>query len=460
MRSILFALTVFACAHCSLSAATRTKSIDHLATHHQIGVIEIADEGNPMKMNAFCLDLKGRIVAACGTGPGEIRIVNDEGEILQSWSIDVKPEAVNVAEDGTILVGGEGKLFRFDTDGKQLHAADSPHAEKLRSSREQLRKSAIEYLNRNSPRSRVASYQSRIASYEKILKQLEERASKGEMNESEERLLKILPQMMERYEAQAAAFKADEEKKDAEKEDDEPEDKGPSETAIQSHIDSLVRSKMRISSISSGGDHVFVATRGIEGYGYDVWKMDSQFASGEVIVAGLRGCCGQMDVQCCKQGLFVAENSRDRVVHFDTDGKQITYWGKSDRNGIDGFTSCCNPMNVCFDSSGDVYTAEASSGRIKRFNTKGDLVAVIGDVDLVPGCKNVSIAVSPVSDNIYMLDLTRNHIKRMQPKPEKTTDSPEEEKPADREEEKTVNAKAKPDQAEVSITITAAASGD
>jgi hypothetical protein len=373
----------------------------------------------------------------------------------------VKPEAINVADDGTILVGGEGKLFRFDTEGNQLDVASSPHAEKLRSSKEQLRKVAIDYLNRrsSSSRSRTVTYQVRIDRYEKILKQTEERAAKGELNESEEQILKILPDMIKRYMEQAAAEKEKEKEKDDEKEEAE-EEKGPSETAIQSRIDYLVRSKMRISSISSAGDQVFVATRGIEGYGYDVWKMDNQFAGAEIIVTGLRGCCGQMDVQCCKEGLFVAENSRDRVVHFDTSGKQITSWGKSDRTGIDGFSSCCNPMNVCFDSSGHVYTAEASSGRIKRFNTKGDLIAYIGDVDLVPGCKNVSIAVSPISDNIYMLDLTRNHIKLMQPKPEKPTDGPEEDKPADREEEKTVKGRAKPEQAEVTITITAAKSGD
>ena len=42
---------------------------------------------------------------------------------------------------------------------------------------------------------------------------------------------------------------------------------------------------------------------------------------------------------------------------------------------------------------------------------------------MVPGCKNVSIAVSPVNDNVYMLDLTRNHIKVMFPKPAGEKDS-------------------------------------
>lgn len=399
MRSILFALAVVVGAQYSLGETT--KSIDELATHQQVAIIEIADQDNPLGINAFCLDAKGQIVAACGDGPGAVRIVNDEGKILRSWEIDVRPESINVADDGSILVGGEGKLFRFSATGAKLHEVDSPHAEKLRNSKQALRKVAVEYLQR-----RAGSAQAYVSAYENMIQQLQARAAKGKLNASEERMLSdTLPKMVERYKAQVAAESADD------------QGDGPSEAAIQSQVESLLRSKMRISSISSTGDHVFIATSAIEGYGYDVWKMNRQFADADVIVTGLSGCCGQMDVQCCKQGIFVAENSRDRVVHFDFAGNEITNWGKSDRTGIDGFASCCNPMNVCFDSDGYVYTAESSIGRIKQFNAQGELIAYVGDVDLVPGCKNVSIAVSPVNDNIYMLDLTRNHIKMMQPKP-------------------------------------------
>ena len=408
MRSILVVPAILAA--CTLSAAS-PKSIEELSTHHQVSVIEIADAANPMKINAFCLDAQGQIVAACGGGPGEVRIVNDQGEILKSWELDVKPESISVADDGAILVGGEGRLFRFAADGKLLHEADSPHAERLRSGSEEIRKAAIANLQRST---RTVSAKARVQSYQSIIEQLEKKQTDGELNATETRMLKALPALVERYQAQAAK---------EEEQGDKPS--GPSEEAIKSQIESMIRSKMRISSISSTGDHVLVTTRAVEGYGYDVWKMSNQFTDGKIIVEGLRGCCGQMDVQCCGKGIFVAENSRDRVVHYDLDGNEISHWGKSDRTGMNGFSSCCNPMNVCFDKQGYVYTAEASVGRIKQFDADGKLIAYIGDVDLVPGCKNVSIGVSPVNDNIYMLDLTRNHIKLMQPKPESSQGEPE-----------------------------------
>jgi len=119
----------------------------------------------------------------------------------------------------------------------------------------------------------------------------------------------------------------------------------------------------------------------------------------------------------------VAENSRHRVVHYDVDGKELRTWGKGDRKGLEGFTSCCNPMNVCFNKNGEVFTAESSSGRIKRFSPKGEFVDHVGDVKLVPGCKNVSIAVSPLDERIYMLDITRNHIVLMERKANETSEA-------------------------------------
>ncbi|MGI9473542.1 MAG: hypothetical protein ACR2NZ_18515 [Rubripirellula sp.] len=417
MRSVscVFSCVLFA----AVSTAATVSSIKDKSTHEQTGLIEIDDGAKSLKINAFCLNSKGQIIAVCGTGPGEVRVVDDEGKIVNSWDVDVKPESVGVADDDSILVGGEGKLFRYGADGNLITEVDSPHADRLRDSKEALRKEALAYLKRRqNSRDPLSSLKMRVTSYEAMMTQLKERSEKSGLNESEERLVKMLPSMLERYQQQIETMEAEAEKQSDEEKlaAEEARKKGPSESEIKTQVASLVRSKMRVSSISSNSDHVFVTTRGIEGYGYDVWKMSLDFSDAEVVVTGLSGCCGQMDVQCCESGLFVAENSRDRVVHYDVDGNEITQWGKSDRTGVNGFSSCCNPMNVCFDNDGYIYTAESGSGRIKRFDSSGKLISYIGDVDLVPGCKNVSIAVSPVSDKIYMLDLTRNHIKVMEPK--------------------------------------------
>ena len=142
--------------------------------------------------------------------------------------------------------------------------------------------------------------------------------------------------------------------------------------------------------------------------------MDNQFENPERIVTGLSGCCGQMDVKVNDDGVFVAENGRHRVSRYGLDGKLITTWGKGARTGLEGFGSCCNPMNVTFGQAGVVYTSEDDTGRIKRYSPDGKLLGLVGAVDLVPGCKNVSIAVTSDESRVYMLDITRGHIVRME----------------------------------------------
>jgi sugar lactone lactonase YvrE len=72
-------------------------------------------------------------------------------------------------------------------------------------------------------------------------------------------------------------------------------------------------------------------------------------------------------------------------------------------------------MNVAFGPEGAVYTAEDNTGRIKRYSPQGKLLGLVGSVELVPGCKNCSIAVSSDGSRVYMLDITRGHIVRMEP---------------------------------------------
>ena len=193
---------------------------------------------------------------------------------------------------------------------------------------------------------------------------------------------------------------------------------------IDDRVKASLTYKLKASSISAMNDDVFLATHAAAGYGFEVWRMNDRFENPVKVVKDLSGCCGQMDVKANKEGLFVAENSKHRVCHFDRDGKSIGVWGESARTGLEGFGSCCNPMNVAFGPSGAVYTAEDDTGRIKRYSADGKLLGLVGSVELKPGCKNCSIAVSTDGSRVYMLDITRNFIVRLDARPadERTAD--------------------------------------
>jgi hypothetical protein len=190
--------------------------------------------------------------------------------------------------------------------------------------------------------------------------------------------------------------------------------KEPTEEELDAQVKASMDYKLKVASISETDGQVYLACTSAVGYGFNVWQMDDKFENGKVIVSELRGCCGQMDVQAGKAGIFVAENARHRVCCYDGKGEMTTSWGEQSRAGIDGFGSCCNPMNVAFGPDGSIYTAESEIGRVKRFSPSGELIDLVGKVDIVPGCKKVAIAVDKTGDNVFMLDVSRNHIVKME----------------------------------------------
>jgi len=168
--------------------------------------------------------------------------------------------------------------------------------------------------------------------------------------------------------------------------------------------------KRAVTAIAVSGSDVFVACPATEGYGYDVWRTTTDLKDPKKIVTGLRGCCGQMDIQAAKGKVIVAENSRFRVACYDRDGKPLTTWGKGSRQGVEGFGSCCNPMNVRVGPDGNIYTSESNVGRIKRYSPDGKLLGVVGAATIVPGCKHVAIDMNADMSRFYMLDITRTNI--------------------------------------------------
>lgn len=163
------------------------------------------------------------------------------------------------------------------------------------------------------------------------------------------------------------------------------------------------------SGIGYCGDDIFVAARGATRF--EVYRMNSELAEQKRIISGLRGCCGQMDITARDGVVYVAANCRFKVIKYDRNGKEISRFGEEGRIGDKHFKGCCEPKNVCFDSEGNLYTAESSYCSVKKFTADGEFLGFMGVVSGIRGCVRVSIAVTKDGDKIYMLDTSRNIVR-------------------------------------------------
>lgn len=97
----------------------------------QVAVIPVKTGSGANKLNNFCLDAEGRILACVGApgGAGAIEVLTPEGTPVASWRLETNPQAICRAEDGTYIVGGGGRLFRLDATGKVVASGKTPNAE-------------------------------------------------------------------------------------------------------------------------------------------------------------------------------------------------------------------------------------------------------------------------------------------------------------------------------------------
>jgi len=151
-------------------------------------------------------------------------------------------------------------------------------------------------------------------------------------------------------------------------------------------------------------------------------RFDRNLEAPKVIAEDLRGCCQRLDLAAKDKVVYIAENTRYRVVRCDRDGKILSTWGSKSRIDIEGFGSCCNPMNLCFGPKGELYTAESGLGRIKRYTPEGKYLGLVGYVGtdrfnragrFAASCSNITVAVNKDASRIYVLDFKNNMIRVM-----------------------------------------------
>ena len=393
------------------------------ATHAQERLIKVVNGNSRDKLTTFAVDRQGRIIAGVTGEQSLLRVFTSEGDQLAEWPLPVPPEAVNVGPKGDVYVGGAGKLLLLDSAGAVTKVCEAPNLagakdaavviQKKVQERAQLDVAAKQQDQIRTSTKRLADLAKKIAIIDRELKAIADEASTGpdfDAKEEDQReqerkgLLKkraALVRLGKNLKTTIAATTGNR---------GNASGQGPAAEPQPPSIDQLVAVQTRIASISASTKDVFFACSSSTGSGFDVWRTDLDFEQGRKVGESLRGCCGQMDVQANDNGVYVAENTKHRVSCYTRDGKSVLDFGSRERGSDASFDGCCNPMTVAFGPGRSVYTAEAGSGRVKRFSADGTFMELVGAVELVPGCKKVSIAVSPKGDRVYMLDITRGHI--------------------------------------------------
>ena len=113
------------------------------STHTQIGDIKIRGNRSGHQLQTFCLNKEGLIFAVVApprpygaklegkNNSAEIRVCDADGKELRQWNVDFAVQAIAAAPNGSIFVAGNGKIAKFDGDGKLLATTDAPHVAAL-----------------------------------------------------------------------------------------------------------------------------------------------------------------------------------------------------------------------------------------------------------------------------------------------------------------------------------------
>jgi len=325
-----------------------------------------------------------------------VHVYDADGKLVEKWPVGFTGQAINTAPNGTIVIGGDGHVARFDAHGKKLHEAESPQMTYISKNPDEMRERAKEQLE-----SDRVTYADQVKQLEDQLKELKEAKAKEkesptprkEEASDEEPAARVdelqLVQIIDAYKRHLKSLESQ---------------------TVEQVLEQVLARARKTHSICAGQNEVFVSCPAMAGYGFGVWRTDEKFGQPKEVVKSLSGCCGQMDVQCCNDELYVCENSRHRVIRFDRNGKEVGQFGKRDRTGEgENFGGCCNPMNLCFNKDGNLYVSE-SNGVVKHFTPAGKYLGIVGIAEIQPGCKNSCVGVTGDDKRLFYIDVYKSQI--------------------------------------------------
>lgn len=363
------------------------------ATHEQVAEVKVQGLDKANTLQTLCLGADGRIIGLVAPprgygGPtknatGEVHVFSPDGKPVKSWKVPFHAHSINVGPDGTVYVGGDAKVARFDKDGKPLgDSIELPHIANLLKDKDAMRTKAETTLKKEK--------EQMAKSLGEAKKQFEEKVKKIEEKKEEDRT-KTEARQLTQYKAILKSYEQTEEHY--------------TKRTVDDVLNTMVGRLRIINGIAVSDSDVFVACGEAEGWGYGVWRMDHALKNPKKVLGDIGGCCGQMDIQVQGSELLVAENTKHQFARYNRDGKNLGNYGKRGQDTDPAcFGGCCNPMNVrACSSAGDVLTAE-SEGVVKRFSPSGEFRGVVGTVKIGGGCKNVAIGVSEDGNRVVFCD--------------------------------------------------------
>ena len=390
-------------------------------THQFTGTIAITAGGQNVEIHTFCVDKKGRLLVASGgtqfvhkrlpSGeytmeqvemPSSIHVFSADGKEEAVWRIDVTPQALAVGPDNSVYAAGMGKVVRLDESGKVLKMIESPHMAGLPplpppiSAEEEESKTAEQ---KAATEKRVAEITAEMQKFMREYSKKWQELQKAEQQNDEEAQKKLQEELANFIQTEYSPLLEERRKLT----------QTPRQIALQAR--SAAIQARSVKSIGVTDKYIFICTPPPRGYASEVWRVNADFSDPKVIVRGLAGCCGQMNISAVGDKLVIPENGRFKVHVHDAEGTRLHSWGSDERtDAVAGWGSCCNPMNIAFDAAGNVLTSEASVGAIKRFEQDGTFLETVAVSQIVPGCKHTPIGMSPDGNKVYMLDLTKRNI--------------------------------------------------
>jgi DNA-binding beta-propeller fold protein YncE len=328
--------------------------------------------------------------------PNQIVWFDNADKPVKSAELSFKPLGINAAPDGSLFVVGEGKIAVFNKQGEKIKEIDPPHMTEAIKNREKFEESVMERHT-----AEVETAKEQIDQFREAIKEVEAKAE-ADRSESEQEQLLEAQALIGYLEPNYQAIKNKQR-----------------ETLIEEALERL----KQVHRVAVSQRDVFLVTKNTSGHGYCVWRLDRDLSAPTKIVSQLSGCCGQMDIQVCKEGLAIAENTKHRVLIVDREGKNVLTFGEKNRTDIQkGFGGCCNPMNTCLSADGSLLTSE-SNGLVKSFKHNGEFDSIVGIAKVTSGCKNSSIAISPQNERLYYYNADNGSILVLTKKTKNSSDS-------------------------------------